>query len=66
MGGDARQVYLDVGEVQIIVVTEDTADCVGPMTAEGRLTVIDLGGPEGTRQSYRGLAIRDATVRCES
>lgn len=62
--GNQTELYMDVGDAQLIVVTEQAKRCDGAMTAVGTLQVIDLGGPAGTKGSYRGLAIQDAKVSC--
>lgn len=58
------QLYMDVGDLQVIVLTSEDTRCTGRMTATGTLRLVDLGGPEGTMGSYRGLAIEGASLTC--
>ncbi|MCA9491168.1 MAG: hypothetical protein KC621_14660 [Myxococcales bacterium] len=58
------QLYLDVGNTQIVVITTSDPGCEGAMSATGDLRVVDLGGAPGTMNSYRGLVIGGAEVSC--
>lgn len=65
--GDApamHQLYLDTAGVQVVVITAQDPGCAGPMRATGTLQRVDLGGPEGTKESYSGWALQGATVVC--
>lgn len=66
--GPGVELYVDVPDgdatAQIVVVTPADPGCAGPVTVAGTLERVDLGGPEGTPQSYRGWVIRNATVTC--
>lgn len=68
-GSDAPQIhqsYLDVaGGRQIIVTSRQSDDCKGAKRVKGSLRAIDLGGPAGTKESYRGWSIDNATITCE-
>lgn len=62
----AHQIYIDVGERQVIAVSASPApECAAGVAVEGRLTWFDLGGPKGTPMSYANLVVREATIRCE-
>lgn len=63
---EMHQGYLDTAEgSQIIVLSREPAKCTGAMRVKGSLRGIDLGGPAGTKESYKGWAIEDATIVCE-
>jgi hypothetical protein len=69
LGGAAptiHQGYLETSEGgQIIVLSREPDKCSGAKRVKGSLRAIDLGGPDKTKESYRGWAIEDATVICE-
>jgi hypothetical protein len=59
------QEYMDVeGGAQVVVITSQAVDCTGKMVATGTLHSVDLGGAEGTPDSYKGWRIDGATVSC--
>lgn len=61
-----QQSYLEVGEgTQVIVLSKDADKCSGAKRVTGTLGEINMGGPAGTKESYRGWSINDATVTCE-
>lgn len=61
-----HQEYLEVTEgTQIVVLTSEPSKCTGAMRVKGKLRAVDLGGPAGTKESYKGWAIDDAKVICE-
>ena len=61
-----KQGYLELSEGnQIIVISKDADSCSGAKRVKGSLRQIDLGGPAGTKESYRGWAIENATITCE-
>ena len=61
-----HQSYLETPEGnQIIVLSREQDKCTGKMRVKGSLRAIDLGGPDKTKESYRGWAIDDATIVCE-
>jgi hypothetical protein len=61
-----QQTYIEVGEgSQIIVLSKEADKCTGTKRVVGTLREINMGGPEGTKQSYRGWSINDATITCE-
>lgn len=65
-GPAMHQEYLDTAEgSQIIVLTRNPSKCAGAMRVKGTLRAIDLGGPAGTKESYQGWSIDDATIFCE-
>lgn len=68
-GGDQptiHQSYLETSAGnQIIVLSRQDVKCSGAMRVKGNLRAIDLGGPDRTKESYRGWAIDDATIVCE-
>jgi hypothetical protein len=59
------QTYMEVGEMQIIVIPGAAAACEGAMTVEGLLERIDMGGAPGTRDSYAGWAIHASAITCD-
>lgn len=61
------QTYLETADGrQIIVLTADRIpECPAAMRVRGTLQAVDLGGPDGTPQSYRGWAVHGASVSCE-
>jgi hypothetical protein len=63
-GIDAIQSYLDIGEQQIIILSQATWDCSGDVEVTGILKEVDMGGSEGTRGSYRNNYIVQSTIRC--
>lgn len=69
MGGPAPKIsqsYLDMPEGrQIIIISSKPDDCDGAKRVKGSLREIDMGGPSGTKQSYHGWAIENATITCE-
>ncbi len=56
--------YVDVGDVQIVVQSAAAPECDGEMELTGVITLVDLGGEEGTPDSYRGLRMDAAEVKC--
>jgi hypothetical protein len=61
-----QQSYLETAEgSQIIILSKDADKCAGAKRVTGSLREINLGGPSGTKQSYRGWAIEDAKITCE-
>lgn len=65
-GPDTEQGYLDVeGGGQIVIVSREAVSCEGAMRVVGTLRGIGLGGAPGTKDSYEGWAIEDATVTCQ-
>jgi hypothetical protein len=61
-----HQGYLETSEGnQIIVLSRQQDKCSGTKRVKGSLRDIDLGGPDKTKESYRGWAIYDATIECE-
>ena len=68
-GGSAptiHQGYIETSEGgQIIVLSREPDKCSGAKRVKGSLRAIDLGGPDKTKESYRGWVIDDATVICE-
>ncbi len=65
-GPGQQQVYVDVeGKGQIIVVTaSDPVQCEGQVSVRGVLQSVDLGGEEGTKESYKGWSVQGATITC--
>jgi hypothetical protein len=64
-GPDTEQGYLDVdGGGQIVIVSKQAVTCEGAMRVVGTLRGVDLGGEPGTKGSYEGWVIEDATVTC--
>lgn len=62
---DQHQGYMDVEDVQLIVLTKAAFDCSAAMSVVGTLRSVDMGGEPGSKDSYKGWAIEDATVTCE-
>lgn len=61
-----KQGYLELSQGnQIIVLSRDDDKCSGSKRVKGSLREIDMGGPAGTKESYRGWAIENATITCE-
>lgn len=64
-GMERHQSYLEVdGGAQIIVISEAVNACEGAMAVTGTLRSIDMGGPEGTKDSYKGWQVTGAAVEC--
>ena len=62
--GRTQQSYIEVDGQQYILLSAEAHGCSGKMEATGVLKEIDLGGPEGTRGSYRNYYLSDAEIRC--
>lgn len=62
---ETHESYLDVDDLQIIIVSAEKNTCGEKMTVAGRLERIDLGGEPGTKNSYAGWQITDAEVTCD-
>lgn len=62
-----QQTYLETAEGnQIIILSKTAPKCPGAQKrVKGTLRDVNLGGPEGTKESYRGWSIHDATITCE-
>ncbi|HRI65453.1 MAG TPA: hypothetical protein PK156_14495 [Polyangium sp.] len=61
-----HQGYLDAADGrQIILLSAEPIACPGSMRVRGTLHGIDMGGPEGTKTSYKGYSIQDAVATCE-
>ena len=63
-GVDSVQKYLQVGELQLIILSDSDWMCSGEVQATGFLKEIDMGGPEGTRGSYRNYYISKSEIQC--
>jgi hypothetical protein len=63
-GIDSIQSYLDLEDQQLIILSENSWECSGKVEVIGVLQEIDMGGPEGTRNSYRNYYISQSTIRC--
>ena len=63
-GVDSVQKYLQVGEQQLIVLSNGDWDCSGEVQVTGILQEIVMGGPEGTRGSYRNYYISKSKIQC--
>ncbi len=66
-GSDApTQSYIETADgVQVIVLSQDSrGDCSGALRVSGILQSIELGGSEGSKLSYRGWALQEATIAC--
>ncbi len=62
----SHQGYIELeGARQVIVISKEPISCNGPMRVLGTLRAVDLGGEPGTKESYRGWAVHNATVYCE-
>lgn len=61
---DSHQSYLDLGALQLIVLSPGPLGCAPPLWIEGRLESIDLGGPRTTKQGYRGWAVHVRAHAC--
>lgn len=64
-GPDEEQGYVDAEGTQLIVLTKTPIACAEAVSVVGTLRGIDLGGEPGTKSSYAGWAIHEATVTCE-
>lgn len=58
------QSYMDVGDHQIILLAKTDINCTNDMQVTGTLEHIDLGGKEGTRQSYQGWSVHVKEFMC--
>jgi hypothetical protein len=63
-GTDSVQRYLQVGEQQFIVLSDSDWTCSGEVHVTGFLKEIYMGGPEGTRNSYRNYYISKSKIQC--
>jgi hypothetical protein len=64
-GPYTEQGYLDVeGGGQIVIVSREAVSCERAMRVVGTLRGIRGSGAPGTKESYRGWVIEDATVTC--
>jgi hypothetical protein len=63
-GADTKQSYLEVGKRQIVVSSPAAPACSGSRVVTGILNKVDLGGAAGTRSSYQGWSITEATITC--
>ena len=63
-GPSGVQSYIDVDGQQYILLVPEIPTCTDGIEATGTLKEIDLGGPEGTRNSYRNYYLANAEVRC--
>lgn len=61
-----HQGYLDTADGrQLILLSAEPIACTGAMRVRGTLHSIDMGGPDGTKMSYKGYSIRNAAATCE-
>ena len=61
-----QQSYLETDEGgQVIVLSKQQDTCTGAKRVKGTLRAIDLGGPSGTKLSYKGWSVDDAAIVCE-
>ena len=65
-GANAVQSYIDVDGRQLIVLSAEPVSCSNQIQVSGILREVDLGGPAGTRGSYRNFYIEQSTVICLS
>ena len=64
LGPDSIQSYLEIEDQQLIILSEEQWNCSGKVEITGILKEIDMGGPEGTRNSYRNYYISQSTINC--
>ena len=65
-GANAVQSYVDFDDRQFVVLSAEQVSCSHKMEVSGVLREVDLGGPAGTRGSYRNFYIEQSTIRCVS
>ena len=60
-----KQTYLDILGVQLVVASPDSPTCTGKLVVTGTLNRVKLGGAPGTKGSYAGWSVTDATLICK-
>ena len=65
-GIDSVQKYVQVGEQQFIILSDSDWMCSAEIEVMGILKEIDIGGPDGTRGSYRNYYISKSKIQCLS
>ena len=65
-GSDSVQKYVQVGEQQFIILSDGDWMCSAEIQVMGILKEIDIGGPDGTRGSYRNYYISKSKIQCLS
>jgi len=60
----AEQHYLDIAGRQVVVAAHEDPACEGDYVVNGTLRRVDLGGEPGTRGSYQGWSVTNATLSC--
>lgn len=63
-GPDRQQDYFEVGGTSLIALVKEPVGCDN-VALMGTLRVVDLGGPKGTPEEWRGWVIDVASVTCE-
>lgn len=58
------QTYMNVGNRQIILLSDTNIDCIGDLEVIGMLEKVSLGGPAGTKSSYEGWSVRVDEYQC--
>ncbi|MFO0550703.1 MAG: hypothetical protein U0271_20075 [Polyangiaceae bacterium] len=56
--------YVDVDGAQLVVVLKSPMQCAGQVEITGILREVNLNGPAGTKEEYRGYRVEDASSRC--
>ena len=65
-GIDSVQKYLQFGEQQLIILSDRDWTCIGEIKVTGLLQEINMGGPTGTRGSYKNYYISESKIQCSS
>jgi hypothetical protein len=58
------QNYMNVGQRQIILISDTSIECIDEMEVKGMLENVSLGGEPGTKSSYKGWSIRVSDYHC--
>ena len=59
------ETYIDTGDSQIVITSDQKIECSGDIEIKGIVDIIDLGGEEGTKSSYKNVRIRVQSYKCK-
>ncbi|GBC59725.1 hypothetical protein DENIS_0666 [Desulfonema ishimotonii] len=59
------ETYIDTGTSQIVITSDEKIECSGDIEVEGIVDIVDLGGEEGTKTSYKNVWIQVQSYRCK-
>jgi len=57
--------YMDINGSQIVLTSDEEINCKGRIEVEGLVDVVDLGGPDKTKQGYKNIWVKVVSFECK-